>query len=336
MLQLFKKEKHLIVVTGFSAILTALVFLPQNLRSGGLITFHPFWFIHSMLDFSDRVGWLRLSQARSAYFERGEYVKYALAEGLGLFLFIAGNLGVRVIGFLGYFKTIRNSENLLLLIFMGIIFGLSLLIPTLFIQKGNPWNTIQFFYYGLYIAALFSGAGIVYFVKLLPKILIIPSVLFLIFITPVNAVTTFRSALYPLPPSRISQSELEALKFLESQSDGTVLTYPYDKNLRARSKEPFRLMVYETTSYVSAMSNKSVYMEDEFQQDIFQLDYKKRIVESLDFFLRKDLEWSTNFLRERGISYIYLPKIYPVALDPDKLNLKVIFENEEVIIYQRG
>ena len=40
------------------------------------------------------------------------------------------------------------------------------------------------------------------------------------------------------------------------------------------------------------------------------------------------------FLRRNQIKYIYLPKIFGVQLNQHDLNLKNIFENNEVIIYE--
>src|SRR3990167_9230966 len=167
-----------------SAIVAAGVFLPQNKWAGELLVLFPFWFVHSMVDFPDRVGWLRLSSAREAYFARGEWFKFLSAEALALIIFIIGNLGLRFIGLfslVSYMKSrLGKDMGFTIVIVMS---AASLLIPLVFIQKGNPWNTIQFMYYFLYFVAIFSGVGIVVLVRLLPRIVSVFTVLLVIMAT---------------------------------------------------------------------------------------------------------------------------------------------------------
>lgn len=314
----------------FSILVTALVFLPQNAGAGELLVLSPFWFVHSMIDFPDRVGWLRLGSARDAYFARGERLKYLSAEALALGIFIIGNLGLRFIGLFPAISGIRSKfgrdKTFTWVILMSVI---SLLIPLLFIQKGNPWNTIQFMYYFLFFLALFSGSALVSIFKRVPKIpgwLIVGAVLIL---TPINAAVTFRSSLYPFPPSRLTTAEFEALNVLKDLPDGTVLTLPYDKNMRAKLSDPFPLFAYETTAYVSAFSGKSTFVEDEIQNEILQTDYRKRLAATQGFFQSFDRSFFANW----GIRYVYLVKSKNIVIDPVILNLEKIYENSEVLIY---
>jgi len=328
-----EKSVYLFKIFIPSLLLSAAVFLPQNNGSQNFMIFSPFWFIHSMVDYSDRIGWLKLSQARQAYFERGDSIKFLLAEILGLVMFVIGNLGVRFMGFFQMFHYPANFYKLDLA-FINYLAIISIAIPVFFIQKGNSWNTIQFMYYGLYVMSLLSGYVVYRLQRFLPKTLGLLFIVVVILLTPINSIDTFKNGLYKYPPSRLSHAELKALDFLKKQPSGIVLTYPFDKNQRAKFQDPYKLLVYETTSYVSAFSGNSVYMEDEIQHEIFLNNYKKRIVSSYDFFNRRDYEWSAKFLKENNIKYLYLPKLYKVELDVKKLNLEKIFENKEVLIYK--
>ena len=139
----------LLILSGFAS----LAILLPNYAAGtaqSVFIFSPWWMIHTMVDYSDRVGWLKLSQARDAYFQRGDWLKYVLVEGLGFGLFIAGNLGVRTVALIGFKKYISEKMGL----FLVLVLILSMVIPLLFIQQGTAWNTIQFFYYALYIVGL--------------------------------------------------------------------------------------------------------------------------------------------------------------------------------------
>jgi hypothetical protein len=319
--------------------LSVLIFFPQFRNSSQLLIFSPFWFIHSMVDFSDRVGWQRLSLARQAYFERGEWFKFFQAEVLAFVIFLVGNLGTRFLGLLTIFKiNFWQNPTISLLLWISVI---SFVIPLFFIQKGNNWNTIQFLYYFLFILALLTAVTFINLIKRLPRMIAILLVWLIVVVTPISSLATFKNGFSNAPPSRVSLEELEALTALKKRATGVVLTYPFNKdtvnsNLKLRNNftEPFPLLVYETTSYVAAFSRKPVYLEDEIQQDILQEDYKKRLVESNDFFNSRDFAWSENFLRQNHIRYIYLPKIFNKSLETDKLKLMTIFENKEVIIYE--
>ena len=328
-----RETSYLKVFIG-SLALSLLVFLPNNSGSQNLVVFSPFWLIDSMIDFTDRVGWLKLSQARAAYLSGGVWPKYILAEALSLGIFVVGNLGTRMVALIGLPGLIKRKfwkeDTYLLLTIMAV----SSLIPTLlFVQKGNPWNTIQFMYYFLYFGAIFAGLGIVILVKILPRAVSVLAVVLVIFATSISSFSTFRSA-FQGAPSRLTNGELSALTFLSSEAPGTVLTHPYVKELRKNYTSPFPLTVYETSAYVSAFSGKQTYVEDEFQQEIFQNDYKGRLADSNKFFYGGDYVWDRRFLSENKISYVYLPKLFGLVVNEGLLGIKKIFSNSEADIYK--
>ncbi len=344
---IFQRDFSYLKILIPSGLLSGIVFLPQNSQSGQLLVFSPFWFIHTMIDFPDRVGWLRLSMGREAYWARGEWWKFFLAEGLGLAIFILGNLGTRLLGFFlvvrrNWGTTIKNiiTEPSIhsLLVWMGLI---SFLLPLLFIQKGNNWNTIQFLYYFLFLFSIWGAVALGRIYYALPKLVGGILIIFILIITPISSFATFKNGFYPTPPSRVPLEELEALNFLKTQPNGVVLTYPYNKDTDSSNLKlernltiPYPLFAYESTAYVSAFSEKPTYLEDEVQQDILQMDYKKRLVASNDFFGSGDPEFSKNFLKLNNVRYIYLPRIFNKSINEDKLNLKHIFENKYVDIYE--
>ncbi|MBU0999834.1 hypothetical protein KKE78_00360 [Patescibacteria group bacterium] len=316
----------------FSILITALLFLSNFQASSALIIFAPFWFIHSMVDSPDRVGWIRLSLARTTSQALGNWSKFIMAETLSLSLFIFGNLGLRFLslGSLLKIKEIFKNDTLL---FIFITTILSITIPIFFIQSGNPWNTIQFFYPSLYISALFCGPVIAFLIFRLNKILAFSLVCLVLFLAPINSLVTANGYLSKMPHAFIPSKELAGLQFLAEKPGGVVLTYPYDEKLKTTIAEPRPILAYDSTAYVSAFSKKAVYLEDEPQNQILLTDYKKRLVTSKDFFLKPILEGS-KFLRDNNIKYIYLPKIYNVRLDESTKEIRNIFENEEVVIYQ--
>ena len=284
-----------------------------------------------MIDSPDRVGWSKLSLARSAYFIRGEWLKFIGIEVLSLTLFIVGNLGFRILSIVEIVSSIKKRfwevPEYFLMFCIGII---ALVIPIFLIQKGNSWNMIQFFYYSIYLGGICTGFGLVSIFNKLPKILGSGILILILLLSSVNAIVTFKEAFGLIPPAALSQNELEALTFLQKLPDGTVLTYPYNNTLSSKFKEPIPLFAYQTTAYVSAFSGKAVYIEDTMQNDILQTNYNQRLVSSEDFFSSGNLSISL----KTQIKYIYLLKFFGVNVDSDKLNLKKIFENREVLIYE--
>ena len=331
---IFNKDYSYLKVFTASLSVSLLVFLPSNTKSAGLIVFSPFWLVHSMVDFADRVGWVRLSQARQAYFSGGNWPKFILAEVLAFGIFVAGNMGTRIVGLFGFPGLVKKKfwkdGTMVFILLMSLA---SFLPAILFIQKGNSWNTIQFIYYFLYFGALLGGLGLTVLVKVLPRFLGILIVGLILFITPVSSFSTFRSGFYGAP-SRLTLGEAGALAFLKTQPEGFVLTHPFNKELRSSYSSPYPLPVYETSAYVSAFSQKETYIEDQFQQEIFQNDYQTRLNDSSKFFYNKDFVWSRNFLLDNKISYIYLPKLYGIGLDEKALRLDKIFSNKEADIYK--
>lgn len=333
-----QKSGRLFYILCGSLVISILILIPNYqvnnflAGTGSIFIFSPFWFVHAMIDSPDRVGWIRLSLARIVGLSQGDWIKFIGAETIGLIIFIGGNLGVRILS-LGLVTTEYRKISHGSVLFVYIITILSLLVPLIFIQAGNPWNVIQFMYYGLYTTALLAGvflASIFNKFKLFGKIF----VLIVLVIAPINAFSTANSYLYPIPHAVLSTKEVEGLAFLSNQPDGTVLTLPFNPLLRSGIVAPIPVSFYETTAYVSAFSKKATFIEDEIQQQILQTNYKDRIVSSNYFFKHSELSWSKNFLRINNIKYIYIPKLFEVSITEHALGIEKIFENSAAIIYE--
>lgn len=328
---LFKRDYSLFVIFIFGGVISAFLFLSNFTFITNPLIIAPFWFVNSMIDSPDRVGWTRLALTRIVGLNDKNWVKFFGAEGLSLAIFVIGNLGLRFFALFSLvkFKIILKNKNFL---FLTILAFTATIIPLIFIQAGNPWNTIQFFYYGMYICALVAGVVVSYLIFKLPKVVSLLIVVLIIAIGPINSMVTANGYLLNRPHGYISTGELTALTFLSNQQEGIVLTYPYNERLRKQVVEPWPLFVYDSTAYVSALAKKAVFLEDIGQNEILLTDYKKRLVESNDFFMGPDSQ-KVEFLKKYNIKYIYLPKILNQKIDESD-NLKNIFENEDVIIYK--
>ncbi|OGM76312.1 hypothetical protein A2188_00325 [Candidatus Woesebacteria bacterium RIFOXYA1_FULL_43_9] len=295
--------------------------ISKGIANSSFVELKPLWFVHSALDAPDRIGWVRLASARVNYYLAGNWLKYLLSEILAVVIFIVGNMGMRIIGLLLALRIWRR--RLLSLGEYCFIFWVSLfsfIVPFFFVQKGNPWNTIQFSYYFLYFSALFAGSALAGLSKKLPHATYYLLVLVILLLTPISSFTTFTFGLYKNPPAMLTQGEYKALEFLKGQPEGVVLTYPYNPGLRSKVKSnPYPLSVYTDTDYVVAFSGKAIYLGDVEQQKILQTDYSDRLGFQVG---------------NKEIDYVYLPKIYGISFGEES-GLTNIFDNEEVLIYSK-
>ncbi len=222
-----KKEVAYAKILSVSCLVAVATFFPINRQPAGLLVFEPFWFIHSMIESPDRLFLPRLASMRQV-FQASAYEKLVIIELIGLLIFLVGNLGTRVVALFSLWRKVieKNLDDLDIFLLVGGF--ISLLFPLLFIQKGTPWNMIQFFYYFLFFANFYAA---VFFARLVATRRIGWLVILVILTIP-TTVSSLRGYLGWPPPAAIPPSELEALAFLAKQKDKTVLTYPYDAYLK--------------------------------------------------------------------------------------------------------
>jgi hypothetical protein len=318
-------------------IISLLLYFPNLKNSSGFLVFRPFWYLETMMALSDRVGWPRFYSAMTNYRAGGVWLKAILAYGVAFIIFITGNFGTRLVGFWGFVKHSKLWTSIDIIIITIIVFGTA--IPMFFLQKGTPWNTIQFFYYSLFFSGILAGDTIGQVLERRSVTLLYNSVtvvLCFIFTVP-TTIGTLRDVYLPSrPPAMLTNAELEALNFLKNQPDGIVLTYPYDayKAKEAEANPPRPLYLYESTAYVSAFSGKSVYLEDEVNLDITGYPWPERRKEVEDFLTALDQSQARKFLRDNTISYIYWVKPQRAKLGEGQLRLTKIFESAQVDVYR--
>lgn len=321
--------KLMIVFLG-SLLLSSLVFFVITKSSGGLIKFQPLWLIDTMIDVGDRVGIPNLASRRFTYLAEHKWLHYGVVEMLALGIFFVGNLGTRVVGLLAFRKKMF-ADKLNIFLFCAMV--ASIVPPLFFVQKGNAWNIVQFFYYFLFFAGLYAGAALasIWNTK---RVYLKALVVVILVITPISSAATFRGWLYPNSPAYLPAKELEALSFLSGEPDGTILVHPFNPSLRGNYKDPYPLVVYADSAYVSAFSMKASYLEDIEQQIILAVDYTDRHSKADKFFTTTDIEWSNKFLVDVDIDYVYVPKVYSLPAAEGEYNMHKIFENSEVNIYK--
>ncbi len=321
------KEKDVRIFSIFlmSSAISVALFLLTNKDASGLVKFEPLWFPRTMIEFKDRVGWEKLANARQVYMATKNYLKWIPAELLGVCIFIVGNLGTRIIGLktiFSYLKTKKidtdhSKETIYLLLAALTIFSI---VPTLlFVQKGNPWNIIQFFYYAQIFLGLMAGLAVSKIRLSLALVIII--------ITLPTTLGSLQNYLPQRPPAAITQYEFKALEFLRLQPQGIVLTYPYNRDKFNQFHEPRPVYAYESTAYVSAISNHQTFLEDEMNLEISAYPWEQRREKVESFFKNSDNNATSKFLKDNHISYIYLLEGQDLAFGPEQTGLVQIYDN---------
>jgi hypothetical protein len=138
-----------------------------------LLVFQPFWYLETMMGLSDRFGWMKFHSAMTTYRMGGIWFKAVAAYGVAFLIFLVGNMGTRII----FIKDIFKKWDYLK-VFMLSIIAAGIIIPTIFLQKGTPWNTIQFFYYSLFFSGILAGVVLArarWYVALVMVLLTIPT-----------------------------------------------------------------------------------------------------------------------------------------------------------------
>lgn len=321
-----------------SLILSIILFIPLNRNSSGLLVWQPFWFLETMMGLSDRFGYPKFYEAMVAY-RAGNPIKAILAYGIAFAIFWIGNLGTRIVKELEVIRLIKHPKQVdQIEIFISSIILAGIAIPMLLLQKGTPWNTIQFLYYSLFFSSIIAGIAISNLIRA-QKIRITKyfiAISFVILTIPTTLITISQNYLPPRPPAKLSTAELDALKFLANMPSGIVLTYPYDsaKAKEAESFPPRPLYLYESTAYVAAFSQKPVYLEDEVNLTIMNYNWPLRRKAVEEFYKSTDQQFVYNFLRDNNIDYIYWVKPQRATLGETQLGLKRLYENSEVDIYR--
>ena len=203
---------------------------------------------------------------------------------------------------------------------------LGLILPILFIQNVNPWNTIQFMYYSLFFLGIFTAKYVYKF-----KIYILIPFLILAVITSIGTLKDYTGY---FSSSRLGYTELLALDKLKDQPEGIVLSplyyYPRARNIYA----PKPLYSYVSTAYISALSGQPEFLSDTINLDITGLDYLTRARDIQRFYNTMDKQWGIDFLTKNKISYVYETPLQKLKLAPFDLKLTKIFDSGEINIYK--
>ncbi len=331
-----------IILPAFIGTLAFIVSIKALTGSQSLIVFKPFWFITNMFIFTDRVGWLKFGQALTTYLQSTN-PKLFIALPVALFIFYLGNFGIRIISVFSLKHLNSHNRNLLIPLWLTII--VFSLIPLFIIQKGTPWNSIQFLYYPLFFTAFLSGS---FFINLNPTLkfsnfkLKIKNLVIMIIImmTIPTTISTLSYYTPKIPHAILPWEEVKALQFLSRQPKGDIITPPFNPHLKDTYNNPIPLFAYTDTAYVVAFSGKTTYLADTMNLDISGYNYQQRqdLLKKLydptlpDSYKNQILTTITK--TNPNIKYIYILHLPTYKLTPPPLWHK-IYQNSLVEVWKK-
>ncbi len=294
--------------------------------------FSPFWFARSMFESFDRLYWPTLARAWQVYENNGVVLKLVLINLFAVAVFIAGNLYVRLIGL---YKAIFGMDFSISQQIIRVIIFLGLIIPLLFIQKVNPWNTIQFMYYSLFFLSIFTAKQVGEWCGKTKNRLL----LFLVFATTIilslpTTIGTLGDYLTSQSASRVSLTELHALDALRRSPAGVVVSpLTYSRHLHSLP-DPRPLYAYASTAYISALSSQPEYLSDTINLDITGFTYQDRVKNVIRLYQTRDPIWVKEFLQTNQIKYVYETPFDILKIRLEDACLAKIFDSGEINIYK--
>jgi hypothetical protein len=319
------------ILTIFLALAIIIFYNPFNsLKTGSTFIFSPFATMHSLIEEPTLFYLKDMTNARYYLYSKGFGPRLLFIELFSTAIFLFFSLGWRLIGLVEigikiFKRTITKFE---LSIFSAAFFAFLFLI--LFIQKGQWWNVVQFYYYTLFILNFFTAAFIYRVNKKVKNIFIKVFLISIVIIMTIPGnLDILRTTIHFPAHTYIPDYELQALSFLKKQPKGIVLTQKQNKSL-IKSGEMNPIAYGEDSAYVSAFSTHQTYLNDQQVLDIIGIDYKKRLTRLKEF--------DCSIIDE--VSYIYELKsihddFYDKCVQKGQKNLKILFENNEVIIYKK-
>lgn len=246
-------------------------------------------------------------------------------EFVTLFLFIFLNLGTRFFGLLWvvWKLGIRKMQRVDIYILSAVIF--STLLTILFVQKGQWWNTIQFFYYAIFLSCFFT-AKFLYGIMHKKQILGLLLGIILIVLTLPTSIDLVR-IFFSFPAlSYLPSQEIKALDFLKKQPEGVVFV-PLPENISSKLEVPKPLYSFEDNAYVTAFSGKRTYFADIVQLQLTGVNYSSRLdrIKNKDCSLLKEVQY---FYQVKNVTEDFFRTCYK------KEGFEKIYENNLVDIYR--
>ncbi|OGG16329.1 hypothetical protein A3D78_06885 [Candidatus Gottesmanbacteria bacterium RIFCSPHIGHO2_02_FULL_39_14] len=314
---IYYRNKKIVLIALTSLFIFLPVFLLISSSGSVSLKFAPGWLLREMMVGTDKLNLPRYADMENYYQSTKNYLGLIKIKSVELFIYLIGNLGVRILGIFFLVKKLIDKTNTsekvtLLFITFAVVFSLSL--PLLFNLSASPFNVIQFTPFSLVVLSVLTAL-------LLDRLKFLLIVIIILLAIPVN-VRNFISK-FSHSGDFIANSKIAPLDYLKKNSakGSIILINPSDFALNP--------------IYIPALSGSFVYLADPGYARQTGIDPAAKLKE-IDYFFQTDFT-DTKFLKERKISYLYLVKS---KLQPEvvrKLRLEdniyqIVMENEEILL----
>ncbi len=326
-----EKKFDLFVLSLVSGILALILYLPNTSNSSSFLILEPWWYIRTMIVENSRLNLLDWELRRQTYIYESNWKRVIWLEGIGFLIFFFGNLGMRFLGLKEFLKSNAIFK-------ISII--LSIILPLLFLQKGVASNTSQFLQYFILLFGILAGITVSKIVKGKGYGLILGFIIICLMIpTQLGLIYEFYGS-FQKPRSafaKISSNEIVALDFIKknTNTESVILTPPYNQYLDLKRTTP-DIWDWFDTSYVSAFTSRRTYMDDYEQVDIMGYNWKPRLETKNLIFESVDPVKVSNSLITNNIDVLYFPRAVKPKINLENVGLKIIFENDEIEVWQRN
>ncbi|OGK56900.1 hypothetical protein A3J15_00685 [Candidatus Roizmanbacteria bacterium RIFCSPLOWO2_02_FULL_38_10] len=296
-----------------------------SIKTGSIFGWSPLALVHTITEQPNQFYLQTMTDARYFLVSHGIGPRLILIESINILIFLIFYLGSRFFGllFLIFLLLRRKASQFDLIIFLTTIFAFTLTMTL--VQKAEWWNTIQFFFYAIFLLTIYL-ATLTYEVLRKKKFISLIIVMLLLLLSVPTALDLIPQFTGLPGATYISAKEIEALAFLKKQPSGIVLTPLYNKEWKMIGKTN-PLYAYEDTAYISAMSGQQSYYANELQLRLIGVPYQKR--------LKKLKSNDCSIITE--VNYVYeikkLPERDKVLTKCKSERVKQIFTNSEVTIY---
>jgi len=360
-------------------IILSNLFLFKIITKNGesFLQFLPWWFVRTAIVDPSRTNWIDIELRRQFYVAQGgirgnlRVIEYEL---IAFCVYLFGNLGMRFVGFGEIIKSIFTkslfNEPIRIMLLASMLSGF--VITLLFVQRGVTYNLIQFMQYFLLIFGFWGAISLSNLLqKIKARIIRVGLVMLFVLLSVPTVIGNLKEFYGPgtNPLAIVTNNEIEALNFvIKTIPEGDVILsqplIPYQNKIYDR--QPWPIMAWVSTGYVSAYTGKQTYLADDGQLAILGLNIDARKLQVYTFFNinpsseeekwmllntkvsdnikvnyknRDNLlpEYRLTFLRNENIRYLYLRKDALGVRGQQNiidLGLLKIFENEEIVIYR--
>lgn len=336
--QIIKERKiNIFSIAFFSSLISLLLYLPNTAKSASFIIFEPWWYIRTLIAYSNRLNWIDLELKRQTYLAEGNIKRVVSIEIYSFLIFFIGNLGMRFLGIWAFIKYGLNSLKDYYCLLICLIITIAFIMPMLFLQKGVAGNTIQFLHYFLLLMGIMAAITISNLLSKIKspitKILLIIFIIILSVPTQIGLLMEFYTR---KPVAKIEKNELDALNYIKNNSDknSIILTPPLNKHI-PRNEPTLPIWAWFDTAYVSAFSARRTYLADSEQVDIMGYDLNARHNIIQEIFINIDNPRNLEkAIKDLHINYLYFPKELKPKVNLNLTYFKRIFDNGTTEIWR--